>query len=192
MAEPPISASTRMTLSIAPADMRIPLRFVVPISTNRPRSGSRLFRQWLCEGNRLSPGTRLAPEDPATTKKCRSKTRVSLASPPSQNLLPQRIVLRHRVAVIDTVTLKLRLERLPAVCDRPHVLRPNTALLDAEDPLGETVGQQPKSFGAGIYAYCIAKRLAETWRTRRVPTEIAGVPPVLRIAVIGWLHRSEE
>jgi hypothetical protein len=113
---------------------------------------------------------------------------VSLASPPSQNLLPQRIVLRHRVAVIDTVTLKLRLERLPAVCDRPHVLRPNTALLDAEDPLGETVGQQPKSFGAGIYAYCIAKRLAETWRTRRVQTEIAGVPLVLRIAVIGWLH----
>jgi hypothetical protein len=44
----------------------------------------------------------------------------------------ERVILRHRVSVIDAVARELRFEHLTLRGDSPDVLRPPTALLAAD------------------------------------------------------------
>lgn len=77
--------------------------------------------------------------------------------------------------------LKLRFQRNAFGCDGPDVLWEVASRLDADQPLADTLSEQPERFRSGCYARAIAECLVGTRLEGRCQAEIS------RGAFMGWI-----
>jgi hypothetical protein len=77
------------------------------------------------------------------------------------------------------------IDQVAAYSDRPYILRPSIALLNANESAPYTLSQEAQSNRSTKNAGAVAKRLIESGRAWRTQMEVAGIALMYRIAAVG-------